>query len=235
MLRSLGFAARSLRDLSRLLGLPLALTLGTVLVAALYMLLNIVFLYAAPLKEMSGVQAVGSLAAQKLFGSEGAALFSGLVALSLVATVNAMVTIGPRLYYAMAKNGAFIPAAAKVHPKWRTPVNAIFFQGACAVLMTFVNFGSLILYIGYLLNFFAVLAVLSLFRFRGREGWRKMPVVSFAWPLVPLVFVLPGIWMTIYGMRLEPVISAAAAVTLGSGALFYHLKLRGGAPSPGNS
>jgi hypothetical protein len=114
-------------------------------------------------------------------------------------------------------------------------VNAIFFQGACAVLMTFVNFGSLILYIGYLLNFFAVLAVLSLFRFRGREGWRKMPVVSFAWPLVPLVFVLPGIWMTIYGMRLEPVISAAAAVTLGSGALFYHLKLRGGAPSPGNS
>jgi APA family basic amino acid/polyamine antiporter len=215
--------------------LPLALTLGTLLVAALYMLLNLVFLYAAPLKEMSGVQAVGSLAAQKLFGSEGAALFSGLVALSLMATVNAMITIGPRLYYAMAKNGAFIPAAARVHPKWRTPVNAIFFQGACAVLMTFVNFGSLILYIGYLLNLFAVLAVLSLFRFRGREGWRKLPVVSFAWPLVPLVFVLPGIWMTIYGMRLEPVISAAAAVTLGSGALFYHLKLRGGSPSPGDS
>jgi APA family basic amino acid/polyamine antiporter len=199
------------------------------------MLLNLVFLYAAPLKEMSGVQAVGSLAAQKLFGSEGAALFSGLVALSLMATVNAMITIGPRLYYAMAKNGAFIPAAAKVHPKWRTPVNAIFFQGGCAALMTMMNFGSLILYIGYLLNFFAVLAVLSLFRFRGREGWRKLPVVSFAWPLVPLVFVLPGIWMTIYGMRLEPVISAAAAVTLGSGALFYHLRLRGGSPSPGNS
>lgn len=215
--------------------LPLALTVGTVLVAALYMLLNIVFLYAAPLKEMSGVQAVGSLAAQKLFGSTGAALFSGLVALSLVATVNAMVTIGPRLYYAMAKNGAFLPAAAKVHPQWRTPVNAILFQGACAALMTLVNFGSLILYIGYLLNFFAVLAVISLFRFRGRAGWRKMPVVSFAWPLVPLVFVLPGIWMIIYGMRLEPIISVAAAVTLASGALFYHWRLRGGSPVDTNA
>jgi basic amino acid/polyamine antiporter, APA family len=135
----------------------------------------------------------------------------------------------------MAKNGAFIPAAAKVHPQWRTPINAIFFQGACAALMTMVNFGSLILYIGYLLNFFAVLAVLSLFRFRGREGWRKMSVVSFAWPLVPLVFVLPGIWMIIYGVRLEPVISAAAAVTLGSGALFYHLRLRDGQASRDNA
>jgi len=221
------YIAEELRKPERTL--PLALTMGTVLVAVLYILLNIVFLYAAPLKEMSGVQAVGSFAAQKLFGGAGAALISGLIALSLVATVNAMVTIGPRLYYAMAKNGAFIPAASKVHPRWRTPVNAILCQGACAALMTLVNFGPLILYIGYLLNFFAVLAVISLFRFRGREGWRKLPVVSFAWPLMPLVFVLPGIWMIIYGVRLEPVISLAAAVTLGSGALFYHWRLRGGA------
>ena len=108
-----------------------------------------------------------------MFGPLGAALFSGLVALSLMATVNAMVTIGPRLYYAMAKNGAFVPAAAKVHPEWRTPVNAILFQGACAALMTLVNFGNLILYIGYLLNFFAVLAVLSLFKFRGRDVYKR--------------------------------------------------------------
>jgi APA family basic amino acid/polyamine antiporter len=172
------------------------------------------------------VVAVGSLAAQALFGPVGAALFSALVALSLMATVNAMVTIGPRLYYAMAKNGAFVPAAAKVHPVWRTPVNAILFQGACAALMTLVNFGNLILYIGYLLNFFAVLAVLSLFKFRARPSWRRLPVVSFGWPLVPLIFVVPGIWMTIYGIRLAPLTAAAAALTLGSGALFYHQRLR---------
>ena len=207
--------------------LPLALTIGTILVAGLYLLFNTVFLYAVPLSEMKGVVAIGSLAAQSLFGPVGAALFSGLVALSLMATVNAMVTIGPRLYYAMAKNGAFVPSAAYVHPEWRTPVNAIAFQGVCAALMTLVNFGSLIVYIGYLLNFFAVLAVLSLFRFRRREGWRRLPVVSFAWPLIPLIFVLPGIWMTLYGMLLEPLVSIAAAATLGSGAWFYHARLRG--------
>ncbi|MGO9242016.1 MAG: APC family permease [Bryobacteraceae bacterium] len=223
------YVAEELRKPERTL--PLALTLGTILVAGLYLLFNVVYLYAVPLSRMVDphghpIVAVGSLAAQSLFGPGGAAVFSALVALSLMATVNAMVTIGPRLYYAMARNGAFVPAAAKVHPVWRTPVNAILFQGACAALMTMVNFGNLILYIGYLLNFFAVLAVLSLFKFRSRPSWRKLSVVSFAWPLVPLIFVVPGIWMTIYGMRLAPLTSAAAAVTLVSGALFYHLRLR---------
>jgi hypothetical protein len=52
-------------------------------------------------------------------------------------------------------------------------------------------------------------------------------VVSFGWPLVPLVFVAPGVWLIVYGAMLQPVISVAAAVTLGSGAMFYRARLRG--------
>ena len=152
--------------------LPLALTIGTIGVAILYLLFNVVFIYATPLDEMKGVLAVGALTAKSLFGPRVAGVFSALLALSLMSTVNAMVTIGPRLYYAMAKNGAFLPAAAKVHPEWRTPVMAILCQGVCAVLMTAVNFGNLMTYIGYLLNLFAMLAVASLLKFRaaGRTG-----------------------------------------------------------------
>jgi APA family basic amino acid/polyamine antiporter len=206
--------------------LPLALTIGTVLVGALYLLFNLVFIYALPLGEMKNVLAIGSLAARALFGPEAAGLVSGLLAVSLMSTVNAMVTIGPRLYYAMAKNRAFLPLAARVHPQWRTPVVAILCQGACAILMTFIEFGLLIVYIGYILNFFAVLAVASLFRFRRREGWQKMPVVSFAWPFVPLLFVIPGLWMTIVGATRAPKISLAAGLTVACGAAVYHLFLR---------
>jgi hypothetical protein len=71
------------------------------------------------------------------------------------------------------------------------------------------------------------LAVGSLFRFRSRAGWQKIGVVSFGWPLVPLVFVAPGVWLIVYGAMLQPVISVAAAVTLGSGAMFYRARLRG--------
>ena len=121
------YVAEELRQPSRTL--PAALGIGTALVAALYILLNVVFIYAAPLEDLKGQPAVGALAASRLFGPEIAGVFSGLMALSLMSTVNAMVTIGPRVYYAMAKNGAFLASAAKVHPKWRTPVLAIVAQG----------------------------------------------------------------------------------------------------------
>ena len=57
-------------------------------------------------------------------------------ALSIAASVNAEVIVGPRVYYAMARNKAFFSAAAKVDPRWHTPVNAILSQGLCAMLMT---------------------------------------------------------------------------------------------------
>jgi basic amino acid/polyamine antiporter, APA family len=204
--------------------LPVALALGAGLVAALYLGLNLVFLYAAPLGEMKGVLAVGALAASKLFGAGIAGVFSGLMALSLVSTVNAMVTIGPRVYYAMAKNGAFLPVAAKVDPRWHTPVPAILLQGLCAVLMTLTPFPQLVIYIGFMLNFFAVLSVSSLFIFRRKPEWQKLRVVSFAWPLLPVLFLLVGLWMTVYGIMLQPKVSLAAALTVAVGAVVYHLR-----------
>ncbi len=203
--------------------LPVALALGAGLVAALYVGLNLVFIYAAPLGEMKGVVAVGALAASKLFGPGVAGVFSALMALSLVSTVNAMVTIGPRVYYAMAQNGAFLPVAAKVDPRWHTPVAAIVLQGLCAVLMTLTPFPQLVVYIGFTLNFFAVMSVSSLFRFRRKPEWQRLRVVSFAYPLLPVLFVLVGSWMTIYGMLLQPKVSLAAALTVAVGALVYHL------------
>jgi APA family basic amino acid/polyamine antiporter len=206
--------------------LPLSLTYGTALVAALFIALNVLFIYAVPLDEMKGVVAVGALAARHLFGPAVAGVFSAAMALSLLATVNAEVTIGPRVYYAMAKNGAFFSVAAKVDPRWHTPVIAILCQGACSILMTVSPFLNLLLYIGLLLNFFAVLSVGSLFVFRRRPGWQKLGVVSFAYPLLPAFFIAVGIWMTILGVMLRPAISAAAVLTVVAGALVYHFRLR---------
>jgi APA family basic amino acid/polyamine antiporter len=207
--------------------LPLALAAGTGLVAVVYLALNIVFIYSTPLEKMKGQIAVGSIAALNLFGPAVAGVFSALMALSLVSTVNAMVTIGPRVYYAMAKNGAFLQAAAHVHERWRTPVFAITCQGIVAMLMTFTPFPSLAVYIGVLLNFFASISVASLFVLRRRPGWIKLPIVSFAFPLFPLLFILVGAWMTLFGVTLEPKISGAAAATIATGALVYHFRIKG--------
>jgi APA family basic amino acid/polyamine antiporter len=222
------YVAEELRQPTR--NLPMALGIGTALVTVLYLLLNLVFLYAAPLEDMKGKEAVGAFAASRLFGPEIAGIFSGLMALALMSTVNAMVTIGPRVYYAMAGNGAFPAIAGKVHPRFHTPVAAIVAQGVCTMLMTLTPFPQLVVYIGMTLNFFTVMSVISMFLFRRRPGWQKLRIVSFAYPLFPVMFILVGAWMTYQGIVLKPYIALATGVTLGTGALVYHLRLRSRAP-----
>lgn len=223
------YVAEELRQPSRTL--PRALAAGTALVAALYISLNVLFIYAAPLEDMKGETAVGALAASRLFGPGVAGMFSALIALSLMSAVNAMVTIGPRVYYAMAKNGAFLASAAKVHPRWHTPVMAIVAQGVCTILMTMTPFPQLVTYIGFTLNFFAVMSVASLLYFRRRPGWQKLRVVSFCYPLFPVLFIMVGVWMTIWGIQLKPYISLATVVTVATGALVYHFRIRSQAPA----
>ena len=209
--------------------LPRALILGTSAVAVLYFLLNLLYIYATPLELMKGVLRVGSQASERLFGADTASLFSILMAAGLLASVNAMVTIGPRVYYAMAKNRAFFPAAAHVHPEWRTPVASITMQGICAIFMCLTPFRDLMFYVGFLLNAFAALAVASLFVFRKRPGWRKLPIVSFAWPLLPVFFLVMGAWVAVSGLLMRPSVSFTALATVGAGALVYKVFL---APKP---
>jgi APA family basic amino acid/polyamine antiporter len=182
------------------------------------------------LEILKGEVAVGALAASRLFGSNIGGIFAALMALSLMATVNAQVITGPRVYYAMAKNGAFLSAAAKVHPRWHTPWVAILAQGVCTILMTMTPFPQLMQYIGFTLSFFAAMGVASLFYFRRQPGWKKLKMVSFAWPLVPVLFLIPEAWMVIFGLQLKPFISLAAIVTMGTGALVYHFRRRSRPP-----
>jgi APA family basic amino acid/polyamine antiporter len=212
--------------------LPAALAIGTALVAVLYLGLNLVFIYATPLEALKGKVAVGAIAASSLFGPRVAGIFSALMALSLMSTVNAMVTIGPRVYYAMAKNGAFPAAAARLHPTWHTPAVAIIAQSVCTMLMTLTPFPQLVVYIGFTLNITAVLSVAAIFLFRRRQGWHKLKAVSFGYPIAPAIFILVGVWMIVYGVMLKPMIALAAVVTIGTGALAYRMKWKPGAESP---
>ena len=215
------YVAEEIRSPQR--NLPAALAVGTGLVTLLYLGLNIVFVYATPLEKMKGVLAVGSQAASNLFGPGVAGTFAGLMAVSIVSTVNAMITIGPRVYYAMARNRAFFSTAARVNPRWNTPVVAILAQGVCAIVMTLTPFPQLVLYIGFSLTFFTVMAVGSVFVFRKRPGWHRMKALDFAWPLIPVAYLAIGIAMIGYGLRWQPVASIASLATIVAGAGIYRV------------
>jgi APA family basic amino acid/polyamine antiporter len=206
--------------------LPAAIAAGTLVVTVIYAALNITFIYATPLEQMKGVLAIGDLSADNLFGRGMGGTFALLMALAILSTVNAMVIVGPRVYYAMARNKAFFPAAAKVDERWHTPVNAILSQGVCAMLMTLTPFPELVIYIGMSLTLFTVLSVASLFVFRKRDGWQRLRAVSFAWPLIPASYILVGTCMMAYGVIWSTKPSLTALATVAVGALVYRSRVR---------
>ena len=104
----------------------------------------------------------------------------------------------------------------------RVPFAAVLTQGLCAALMTFTSFPQLVTYIGFCLTFFTVLAVASLFVFRRRSGWQRLPLVSLGFPLVPASYLAVGTWMIAYGAMLRPAISALAVLTLVTGGAVYY-------------
>ena len=219
------YVAEELRRPERTL--PAAIAAGSLIVAVLYLGLNMIFIYATPLENLKGVIAVGTLSASNLFGPRVAGVFSALMAISIVSTVNAMVTIGPRVYYAMARNKAFFSGAAKVDARWHTPVNAILSQGLCAMVMTVTPFPALVVYIGFSLTLFTVLSVASVFVYRRRRaGWQRLKALEFAWPLIPASYILVGTCMMVYGVIWQPRASLTALATVAAGALVYRYGVR---------
>jgi len=220
------YVAGEIRDPDRTL--PRALVIGTLFVAVFYAALNCLFIYANPLEEMKGVVAVGAQAADSLFGPRGGALFAGMMAMSLLATINAMCVVGPRVYYAMAKDRAFFAAAGQVHPKWGTPWVAVIAQGACCMALILTGtFRSLINYIGFTLWLSTAMAVFALFLFRKRAGWKKQPWVSFAWPAIPALYVLVNVYVFLYFAFIQKGEALWSLLTIVGGAVAYKLSRRG--------
>jgi APA family basic amino acid/polyamine antiporter len=176
------------------------------------------------LDELKGVVAVGATVASALFGAEAGRLFSFALALSLMATVNAMCLVGPRVYYAMATDGAFFSIAAKIHPKWKSPWVAVVMQGICALfLIVLPTFRDLVVYIGFTLYLFTALSVLGLFKLRRRPDWKKFSWLSRSYPLIPLLYVAMSAWVLVFSIKAAPVASAMSLATVLAGALAWYL------------
>ena len=191
--------------------LPRSLLLGTGIVAGLYVLVNVSYLSAAPLVQLSGVKEVAHVAAQRLWGTTGGDLVSALIALTLISPVSAYVMIGPRVLEAMSSDG-FMPRSFARLNRRNVPATAVFVQAALAAIIAVTSsFGPLLIYIGFTLTIFAALTVLSLFRLRRREGIKR---VCVGYPVPPLIFLAFALWATVWSVRSQPIPTLAALATL---------------------
>jgi APA family basic amino acid/polyamine antiporter len=210
------FTAGEVRNPRR--NLPLSLALGTGLVLGIYILANLVYLLALPLHgdphgatiAARGIQyaaddRVATAALQEVFSWGGAYLMAAAILVSTFGCANGMTLAGARVYYAMSRDGLFFRAAAKLHPRWHTPVAALIVQALwTCVLCISGSYYQLLDYIICTELVFYILTIVSLFVLRVRRPEAERPYRAFGYPVLPAIYILMAAWICVVLLRYKP-------------------------------
>jgi APA family basic amino acid/polyamine antiporter len=202
--------------------IPLALFTGTFFVMCLYLLLNVVYIYALPTNEMSGVLEVGANAAASLFGNYISKYFAGAIAIGLLSVLSAMIMTGPRVYFAMSRDGVFFGLFGKVHGLRSTPAYAILLQACIAIVMVITaSFDRLLIYIGFTLSLCAMFTVVGMILLRIRQPLLTRNYKTLGYPVTPFLFVIGNLWIIYFSIKSRPISSLFGLATIGLGLLAY--------------
>lgn len=198
--------------------LPLSLVLGTGVVLGLYILANFVYLFALPLHgdphgatlAARGIQyapddRVATAALQQIFSNTGAFLMAGAILISTFGCANGLTLAGPRVYYAMSRDGLFFKAAGKLHPRYKTPVVALVIQGIwTCVLCISGSYSQLLDYIICTELIFYILTIASLFVLRWKRPDAQRPYKALGYPVLPALYIVMAAWICIVLLRYKP-------------------------------
>jgi len=170
---------------------PRAMIIGTIIVITVYLLTNVAYMLLLPVTEIAASDSVAADAVSTVIPF-GAILIAIAIAISVFGTAGIYTLSAPRIYYAMADDGIFFRKLAEVHPKFRTPVNAIVTQSvwAIALLLFWGTFEDVITYVVFVDWVFFALTGLSVFIFRQRLKHAERPYKTLGYPVTPAIFVL---------------------------------------------
>ena len=182
--------------------IPTSIITATLFVIAIYLLLNIVYIYAINPDEMYGVEEIGSLASTQLFGKTIGSLFAIVIAFCLLSTVSSMIMIGPRVYYAMARDQIFFKIFRNIDGTHHVPSYAIILQAVISIILVLTStFYALLIYVGFILAIFSSLTVLGMMLLRSKAPDRPRPYKTWGYPLTPILFVIGNLWIVIFSIR----------------------------------
>jgi APA family basic amino acid/polyamine antiporter len=182
------YAAGEIKDPKR--NVPLALTIGILLLTSIYVIVNIAYMYALSLEEIKGVTRIAERAAAAMIGPGGATFVALTVVISTFGCNAAAILAGSRLLFAMATDGVFLPGASKVHPVYHTPHVAIVSLSAWSVVLALSGtYEQLFTYVMFASILFSVAAGLALFRLRRILPDHPRPYRTIGYPVVPILFI----------------------------------------------
>jgi len=185
--QNVNFVAGEVKNPER--SLPRAIISGVSLVVIIYVLTNASYIKALSLEDISRSTKLASDAMAGMVGPLGTGFVSAAIIISTFGFTNVAIMTGPRVYFAMAKNGAFFHQAAKLHPRFKTPTYSILFQSLWATALLFSNtYGQLLQYVTFGDWIFFGLTALALLVLRKRRPDILRPYRTWGYPVVPLLF-----------------------------------------------
>lgn len=201
--------------------LPRVLGAGTLLVIVLYLALNYVFLYVAPMDAMVGKVEIGYIAADSAFGGIGAKVMGVVLALLLISTVSAMIIAGPRVYQAIGQDHAMFAFLARTN-RYDVPATAIYLQGAITITFILTSpFEFILLFSGFTLALNTFAAVAGLFVLRFRQPDLERPFKAWGYPITPLIFLGLTGWTLWFVLADESKAGILGLAVIGVGLVFY--------------
>ena len=211
----LGKLAGEVKDPARTL--PKALTLGVLVVMLVYILTSLTFVYLVPLDQVTSGETFAAQAGEVLFGRAGGTVFSLIVIVSVLGSLAAVMMSAPRVYFAMARDGLFVPGVAAIHPRFETPAFAIALQAVLASVLVLVGtFNEIISYFLFVVIVFIGLTIIALFKLRRRRS-DDVGYLTPGYPLTPIVFlVLVALMLVLLGgNKPDQAFYGVAVVSLG--------------------
>jgi len=177
---------------------PLAMVLGVLVVGAIYLAMNMTYVYAMPLSEVAKYETIAHAAATKLFSPAAAVWLSAMIAISCFSAAAACTLSGARVYLAMAQDGVFFRRMAVIHPKWRTPAFSLIGQGIWAAVLTVSGrYDQLYTYVIFGMVLSYTLTVIGLFILRWKRPDVPRPYRCTGYPWLPAIYVLVGVAWTL--------------------------------------
>lgn len=227
------FVSGEVKDPQRTL--PRALILGTGAIVAVYLLVNLAYLYLLPLPEMARSGLVAARAAERipLLGAWGAAAVSAVVLVSCLGALNGSMMTGPRIFFAMADRGLFFRGLARVSPRFASPSVAIWLSTGLGVVYVLLHdFRQLAdRFILGIWPFYA-LAVAAVFALRRRRPELPRPYRTWGYPVVPALFLLASVAMVANALITDPMNTGVTFAIILAGMPVYRLWRRGVTQSP---
>jgi basic amino acid/polyamine antiporter, APA family len=184
---------------------PLAMVLGVLAVGAIYLAMNMTYVYALPINEVAKYETIAHAAAAQLFSPGVAVWLSAMIAISCFSAAATCTLSGARVYLAMAQDGVFFKRMAVIHPKWRTPAFSLIGQGIWAAVLTMSGrYDQLYTYVIFGMVLSYTLTVIGLFVLRWKRPDVPRPYRCTGYPWLPGIYVLVGAAWTLNTIITRP-------------------------------